>query len=345
LGRAIQTLSRLDAQADLLPNRDLFIYMFVRKEALVSSQIEGTQSSLSDLLLYEEKQTPVTPVEDVEEVCNYIAALNYSIDAMQNKLPLSARLLRECHKILLNGVRGKDKNPGQFRKSQNWIGGIRPGRAVYVPPPQEYVSELISDLEKFIHAPDTNIPALLKAALAHVQFETIHPFLDGNGRVGRLLIILMLIQEGLINAPVVYLSLFFKEHRQLYYDHLQAIRLKGDWESWCLFFLDGIITSGQAAEHEITRITALIKQDTEKIETLGRARINAHKVFDHLLHHPLTTIASISKATGLSVPAATNNIQHLQNIGVLRETTGQGKNRIYEYEAYMRILGKDMDPI
>lgn len=210
--------------------------MYVRKEALVSSQIEGTQSSLSDLLLFENAENPSVPVDDVEEVSNYIAALNHGLERMRKGFPLSTRLIREMHKILLRGGRGANKAPGEFRRSQNWIGGTRPGKARYVPPPPEMVEDLMSDLEKFVHDEDQKLPALVKAALIHVQFETIHPFLDGNGRLGRLLITLLLCADGMLVQPILYLSLHFKEHRQLYYDLLQDVRLKGDWERWCDFF-------------------------------------------------------------------------------------------------------------
>jgi Fic family protein len=343
--RAVQALSSLDTRASLLPDVDLFIYMFVRKEALVSSQIEGTQSSLSDLLLYEEEQEPGSEVADVEEVCNYVAALHHGLRLMVEELPLSNRLLKQCHRILLNGSRGRDKNPGEFRESQNWLGGTRPGNARYVPPPHSYVTELMSDLEKFFHDADRSIPTLLKAALAHVQFETIHPFLDGNGRVGRLLVILMLCETKLLQKPVLYLSLFFKEHRELYYDHLQAVRLKGDWEGWCAFFLEGVMSSAHAGEEEIQKIVDLTRDDREKIETLGRARINAQRVYGYLLKHPLTTILKTATTTGLSIPAITRNFGHLQDLGILREITGKGKNRVFEYSAYMRILAQDMEPL
>lgn len=247
LEQAMRALGEIDAMAKLLPDISMFIYMYVRKEALVSSQIEGTQSSLSDLLLFENNENINVPVDDVEEVSNYIAALNHGLARIQEGFPLSVRLIREMHQILLSAGRGSNKAPGEFRRSQNWIGGIRPGKARFVPPPPEMVNNLMSDLEKFIHDENQKLPILIKAALIHVQFETIHPFLDGNGRLGRLLITLLLCVDGVMIKPILYLSLYFKKHRQLYYDMLQDVRLKGDWERWCEFFLDGVTETATQA--------------------------------------------------------------------------------------------------
>jgi len=245
---ANRALGRLDGVTSILPDPSLFIYMYVRKEALFSSQIEGTQSSLSDLLLFESAEAPGVPLDDVEEVSSYVSAMNFGLDRLRGGFPLSLRLIREIHAVLLAKGRGSTKEPGEFRRTQNWIGGTRPGNAVFVPPPPDKLMECLDAFERFLHVQDRGLPTLIKAALAHVQFETIHPFLDGNGRLGRLLITFLLVAEGALQEPILYLSLFFKTHRQRYYDLLQKVREEGDWESWLDFFLDGVSqTSTQAA--------------------------------------------------------------------------------------------------
>ena len=345
LDQAMKALGGIDALAKLLPDISLFLYMYVRKEALVSSQIEGTQSSLSDLLLFENDETPSVPVDDVEEVSNYIAALNHGLARMKKGFPLSVRLIREMHKILLRGGRGSNKAPGEFRRSQNWIGGIRPGKARFVPPPPEMVDDLMSDLEKFAHDEDQKLPALVKAALIHIQFETIHPFLDGNGRLGRLLITLLLCSDGVLVSPILYLSLHFKEHRQLYYDLLQDVRLKGDWERWCEFFLDGVTAMATQASDDAKKIIDLLEHDRVRIGQIGKASKSALKIHDYLLKKPYLSITKVAAELDISVPSTTSTVQKLVEIGMLKEMTGKSRNRIFAYEAYLAILSAGTEPI
>ncbi len=345
LDQAMKALGGIDALAKLLPDISLFLYMYVRKEALLSSQIEGTQSSLSDLLLFENDEVPSVPVDDVEEVSNYIAALNHGLARMREGFPLSVRLIREMHKILLRGGRGANKSPGEFRRSQNWIGGIRPGKARFVPPPPEMVDDLMSDLEKFAHDEEQKLPALVKAALIHVQFETIHPFLDGNGRLGRLLITLFLCADGVLAQPILYLSLHFKEHRQLYYDLLQDVRLKGDWERWCEFFLDGVAATATQAADDARKIIDLLERDRIAISQIGKASKSALKIHDYLRWRPYLAITKVAAELDISVPSTTSTVQKLVEIGILKEMTGKSRNRIFAYEAYLEILAAGTEPI
>src|SRR5262245_28409660 len=279
--RANQALGRLDGMTAILPSTKLFVFMYVRKEALLSSQIEGTQSSLSDLLLFENQETPFVPLDDVQEVSNYIAAMNHGLKRLAGGFPLSLRLIKEMHRELLSKGRGSSKQPGEFRRSQNWIGGTRPGNAAFVPPSPERVMECMGDLERFLHE-RTTYPALIRAALAHVQFETIHPFLDGNGRLGRLLITLMLCEEGTLKEPILYLSLYFKTHRARYYELLQEVRRKGDWETWLEFFLEGVTETSEQGVASARRLMALFAKDREKISELGRSASSALRIHDHL---------------------------------------------------------------
>ena len=345
LDQATHALAQIDALAKLLPDVNLFLYMYVRKEALISSQIEGTQSSLSDLLLFESGENASVPVEDVEEVSNYIAALNYGLARMKKGFPLSARLIREVHGVLLRGGRGSNKSPGEFRRSQNWIGGSRPGNARFVPPPHEMIEPLFSDLEKFIHDDAEKLPALIKASLAHVQFETIHPFLDGNGRLGRLLITLMLCADGILAEPILHLSLHFKQHRQFYYDLLQDVRLKGDWERWCAFFLEGITETSQKISVDVKRILALMAKDRARIEAIGRSAASTQKVYNHLLKKPYLSLTKAAKELKLSVPTMTNAAMKLVDLGIVKELTGQARNRIFAYTKYLAILTEGTDPL
>lgn len=345
LDQATRALGEIDGLAKLLPDISLFLYMYVRKEALVSSQIEGTQSSLSDLLLFENNESPSVPIDDVEEVSNYIAALNYGLTRCQEGFPLSVRLIREMHGILLRGGRGSNKAPGEFRRSQNWIGGIRPGKARFVPPPPEMVEDLMSDLEKFVHDENQKLPALIKAALIHIQFETIHPFLDGNGRLGRLLITLLLCADGVLVKPILYLSLYFKEHRQLYYDMLQDVRLKGDWESWCEFFLDGVTETATQATSDAKKIINLLEYDRVQIAKIGRAGPTALKIHTYMLKKPYLSLTKAAKELGVSVPAITNAVAKLEEIGILKELTGQARNRLFAYTKYLAILVIGTEPL
>jgi Fic family protein len=345
LDQAMKALGGIDALAKLLPDTRLFLFMYVRKEALVSSQIEGTQSSLSDLLLFENEENTSVAVDDVEEVSNYIAALTYGLNRMKKGFPLSTRLIRDVHKMLMRGVRGHTKSPGEFRRSQNWIGGIRPGKARFVPPPPEMVNDLMSDLEKFMHDEDQKLPALIKAALIHVQFETIHPFLDGNGRLGRLLITLLLCSDGMLVEPILYLSLHFKEHRQVYYDLLQDVRLKGDWERWCDFFLDGVTTMATQASDDAKKIIDLLERDRVRIGQIGKSAPTALKIHAYLLKTPYLSLTKAAAALDISVPTITNTVMKLQEIGLLKELTGLARNRLFAYKDYLAILSAGTEPI
>lgn len=345
LDQAMKALGELDGLAKLLPDVGLFLYMYVRKEALVSSQIEGTQSSLSDLLLYESNESSAVAIDDVEEVSNYIAALNHGVKRMEKGFPISVRLICEMHQILLRGGRGSNKAPGKFRRSQNWIGGLRPSKALFVPPPPEMVDDLMSDLEKFAHDEKMKMPALVKAALLHVQFETIHPFLDGNGRLGRLLITLLLCAEGILKEPILYLSLHFKKHRQLYYDLLQDVRFKGDWERWCEFFLDGVTETATQAAEDALKIIKLLDDDRERISQIGKAAPTALKVHGYLVKKPYLSLKKTAKELDVSVPTITNTVNKLMEIGVLKELTGQSRNRIFSYTNYMEILAAGTEPM
>ena len=339
LERALLACGRLDAITALLPDPDLFLYAYVRREAVLSSQIEGTQSSLSDLLLFELDEVPGAPFDDVVEVSNYVAALEHGLQRLREGFPLSNRLLREVHGKLLARGRGADKQPGEFRRSQNWIGGTRPGNAQYVPPPPHEVEACMAALERFLHAPDAP-GALLKAALAHVQFETIHPFLDGNGRVGRLLIALVLHHEGVLRQPLLYLSLYLKQHRAEYYRLLDAVRLTGDWESWLDFFLEGVEQTAAGAVNTAYRLLALFRDDAARVQALGRAAANALRVFDALRRRPLARIDDLAAEIGIAYPTAARAIDALQRLGIVREITGRKRERVFVYSAYLAILNE-----
>jgi Fic family protein len=342
LDEANQALGRLDGVTLLLPDPGQFLYSYVRKEAVLSSQIEGTQSSLSDLLLFENEATPGVPLDDVEETSNYIRAMNHGIEQIEaGTLPLSNRLLREVHALLMDGVRGGDKAPGQFRRTQNWLGGTRPGNARFVPPPPSEVAAAMSDLEKFLHDVPEPTPILVKAALAHVQFETIHPFLDGNGRVGRLLITLLLCSEKVLQQPLLYLSLYFKQNRDAYYDHLQRVRTHGSWEAWLEFFLEGVIAVAGSATETARRIRALVDDDREKIHRLGRAAASALRVHDLAGRRVVLTATGTASQLGLSVPTVNAALARLQEARILREVTGRRRGRIFLYESYLELLQAD----
>ena len=341
---ANQALGRLDGITAILPAPPLFIYMYLRKEALLSSQIEGTQSSLSDLLLFEHDELPMVPLDDVLEVSNYVAAIDHGLRRLREGFPLSLRLIKEIHQILLSKGRGASKEPGEFRRSQNWIGGTRPGNALFVPPPPDELTTCLSSLENYLHATETH-PALLRAALAHVQFETIHPFLDGNGRLGRLLITLLLCEAGALREPVLYLSLYLKTHRQTYYDLLQAVRERGDWEAWVAFFLDGVTETATQAVDAARRLITLFENDRNRVTELGRSATSALRVHELLQRSPFLSVASASKALGLSVPTVQKSLDHLLQLGIIRETTGKQRRRLYAYTDYMRILDEGSDPL
>ncbi len=337
LERALLALGRLDALSALLPDSHLFLYTYVRKEAVLSSQIEGTQSTLSDLLLFELEELPGVPVDDVIEVSNYVASLEHGLARLRGGFPLSNRLIREIHARLLAGGRGSDKTPGEFRRSQNWIGGSRPGTARFVPPPPHRVEECMGALEGFLHDGGA-LPALVRAGLAHLQFETIHPFLDGNGRVGRLLITFFLCDAGVLREPLLYLSLYFKQHREEYYSLLDRVRREGDWEEWLVFFLDGVEQTAEGAVSTAQRLVTLFREDQERVQAEGRAAGSALRVHQVLKERPITSLQEVSKRTGLSFPAASAGMQVLERVGVVRELTGKKRNRLFGYQQYLAIL-------
>ena len=344
---ALVELGRLDAVTDLLPNAQLVLYSFVRKEAVFSSMIEGTQSSLADLMLFELDEQPGVPVEDAREVSRYVAALEHGLKRLGGGFPLSLRLLREVHKVLLvggtGGGRGAKLTPGEFRRSQVWIGGTRPGNAMFVPPPANQLDECLKHLERFLHDQPAVTSPLVKAALAHVQFETIHPFLDGNGRVGRLLIALQLASDGLLRLPLLYLSLYFKQHRQTYYELLNAVRLKGDWETWLEFFADAVVASATQAADSAKRLLALASDDIRRIEGLGRAAVSAMAVHQALQRQPIATAASLAGSTGLTPATVNKSLAHLERIGVVAELTRKQRGRVFSYARYAEILSEGME--
>ena len=345
LEKANRSLGRLDGIASIFPDPALFLYMYVRKEALLSSQIEGTQSSFSDLLLFESKELPGVPINDVEEVSHYVAAMNHGLERMRGGFPLSLRLIRELHKTILSGGRGSTKAPGEFRTSQNWIGGLRPGTATFVPPPPHRVVECMGLLEKYLHGDPVKTPLLIKAALAHVQFETIHPFLDGNGRVGRLLITLLFCAEGALAQPMLYLSLYFKTHREKYYDLLQEVRMKGAWEDWLDFFLMGVVDTTEQAVHAAKRILDLFREDRGRIEKLGRPAHSALRLHHAFQERAILSIPGAAKHARMSQPTITRAIAHLAKLGIVRETTGRKRRKLYVYDAYLKILSEGAEPI
>jgi len=340
LERATVALGRLDSVTLLLPDPNIFLYAYVRREAVLSSQIEGTQSSLAQLLLFEMEQAPGVPHDDVQEVSNYVAALNHGLNRLQENFPLSNRLIREMHGILLSQGRGSNKSPGEFRRSQNWIGGTRPGNAHFVPPPPGHVEACMAQLEGFLHDTGNPYPTLIKAALAHVQFETIHPFLDGNGRIGRLLIAFILHHDRLLSQPLLYLSLYFKQHRSEYYRLLDVVRSEGDWETWLDFFLEGVEQIASNAVETAKRLLSLFQQDEQKIQMLGRAASTTLRVFRVLCEHPLTTLNSVCESTGLSFPASAKGMQQLEQLQIVSEITGQQRYRVFAYQQYLGILNE-----
>ena len=335
---ALLALGRLDCVSSLLPDTALFLYTFVRKEAVLSSQIEGTQSSLSDLLLFEIEQAPGVPVDDTREVSNYVRALEHGVQRLRAGFPLSNRLIREVHGELLSRGRGSELRPGEFRTTQNWIGGARPSLAAFVPPPATRVSECMGALEGFLHDRTERTSTLVKAALAHVQFETIHPFLDGNGRLGRMLITLLLVADGVLQEPLLYLSLYFKTHRTSYYELLQRVRTEGDWEAWLSFFLNGVKETAEGAVATAQRLARLFKEDRDRIGTLGRISGSALRVHYALQQHPIQTVLTVTQRTGLTVPTVTAVMKALEAQGVVRELTGKRRGRVYSYQQYLQLL-------
>jgi Fic family protein len=341
--KANRALGRLDGITSILPSPPLFLFMYVRKEALLSSQIEGTQSSLSDLLLFENDQIPLVAIDDVREVSNYVAAMNYGLKRLREGFPLSLRLIREIHDVLLRKGRGSSKQPGEFRSTQNWIGGTRPGNALFVPPPPNELGACLDNFEKFLH--DDKTPTLIRAALAHVQFETIHPFLDGNGRLGRLLITFMLCADGALKDPMLYLSIYFKTRRKQYYDLLQAVRDRGEWETWTEFFLTGVIETADEAVETARQLLALFEGDRTRIRSLGRSAASMLRVHDFLQRQPIVGIVPASKQLKLSHPTVMKALARLQTLEIVREITGRRRGRLFAYSRYMDILNRGTEAL
>ena len=345
LEQALLALGRLDSLSTIVPDTSLILYSFIRKEAVLSSQIEGTQSSLSDLLLFELNEAPGVPVDDVMEVSNYVASLDHGLKRLRKGFPLSNRLLQEIHGVLLSRGRGSDKDPGNFRSSQNWVGGTRPGNAKFVPPPPHLVRDAMTDLERFLHDEKHQLPVLVKAGLAHVQFETIHPFLDGNGRLGRLLITFLLCHAGILHEPLLYLSLYFKQNREDYYRHLDIVRTAGDWEAWLGFYLAGVRQTADSAVTTAQRLTKLFRVDRERIQREGRAAGSALRVHEVMQERPLVTMPEVQTKTSLSFPAVSAGIQLLSRLGIVKEITGKRRDRVFAYSKYLAVLNEGTEPL
>ena len=344
LDRANQAVGRLDGVSSLLPTAFL-LYLYVRKEALLSSQIEGTQSSLSDLLLFENEDVPGVPLDDVQEVSHYVAAMDHGLKRLSEGFPLSLRLIREIHEVLLSGGRGADKQPGEFRRSQNWIGGTRPGNAIFVPPPPQELDAALGQFENFLHDEQTHLPLLVQLGLIHVQFETIHPFLDGNGRVGRLLITMLLCAKGALREPLLYLSLYFKANRNRYYELLQKGRFEGVWEEWIEFFLEATAVTAAQAVETARQLIQLFTEDRSRIQNLGRAAPSALRVHEYMQKKPLLNIPKAAESLGLSAPTVTLALKQLVKLGIAQETTGRQRGRIYAYQQYLKIVSEGTDPL
>jgi Fic family protein len=339
LSQADRALGRLDGATDALPNPDLFVFMYVRKEAVLSSQIEGTQASLIDVLEFESQALEPDNPQEVAEVVNYISAINYGLERLK-ELPISLRLIREIHQELMAGVRGAERNPGEFRRSQNWIGagGCSLAEASYVPPPPHEMLQSLDNLEKFLHSLQP-MPTLIKVGLAHAQFETIHPFLDGNGRTGRLLITFLLCEQNILQRPLLYISYYFKKYRTEYYDCLQAVRDSGNWEGWLKFFLRGVYEVAQEAAATARKIVTLKEEHRQLVlNTMGRRSGNAIALLESLYFRPIFTVEHAEKITNLSYPNANTLIKDLSDIGLLQEITGQKRNRAFSYEPYLTVF-------
>lgn len=344
LSLAERALGRLDGITMLLPRQELFLYMYVRKEAVLSSQIEGTQSTLSDLLRFETEARAGEPFDDIREVSNYVDAMMFGLDRLL-ELPLSLRLIREMHARLLQSGRGGTKNPGEFRSSQNWIGGSRPGNALFVPPPVNELDGCLGALEAFMHDDRSRLPALIKAGLLHVQFETIHPFLDGNGRIGRLLVTLYLCVNGVLRKPLLYLSLYLKTHRAEYYRLLQEVRERGAWEAWLGFFLEGVAETANQAFDAATRIVDLFRQDREHITVASERAGSALRIHELMQQNPYATSNQLVERTGLSAPTVNAALADLLRLGIVEEVTGRRRGRVFAYRRYLAILSEGTHPL
>lgn len=343
LDKANQALGRLDGSIAVLPEPALFLSFYLRKEAVVSSQIEGTQSTLSQLLLFERGLESGSPIDDLKETYNYIAALEHGLERIKKGFPVSLRLLRELHGVLLRSGRGADKTPGEFRRSQNWIHGSRPGNALFVPPPPELLLECLDPFERFLH--EDSLPLLIKLGLVHVQFETIHPFLDGNGRLGRLLLTLLLCESGVLREPMLYLSLYLKAHRDRYYALLQRVRMEGDWEAWLQFFLEGVTQTANQACETASSLLKLFNTDSEKIRSLGRAAGTATQVHIYLQANPLCSIQQLASDLKKTNPAIGAALDNLQKLGIVKEITGRRRDRIFAYSKCLDLIGSGTEPI
>lgn len=342
LDEALIALGRLDAISTLLPDARLFLYSYVRKEAVMSSQIEGTQSSLSDLMLYEIEGQPGVPLDDVQEVSCYVKAMSLGVERIRQGQPISFRLLTEVHQVLMTSGRGVQRSPGEFRRNQVWIGGHRADEATFVPPPANQLADCWAALENFINDVPQPTAAIIKAALSHVQFETIHPFLDGNGRLGRMLIPLILVDARILQEPLLYLSVFFKQHRETYYSLLQQVRISGNWEAWLLFFADAIAATANQAVSTAQALTQLLAQDKARLAELGRLAGSARQILDALFAHPILNIAALSKTTGLTAATVGKALDAMADtLGMVQEVTGQKRNRVYAYGAYINILNQE----
>lgn len=341
---ALVALGRLDAVTALLPNGKLLLYSFVRKEAVLSSQIEGTKSSLADLLLYEIDEEPGVPVEDAQEVSRYVVAMEQGLKLLRGGLPISARLLSAMHAALLDHPHGRGKAPGELRRSQVWIGGTRPGNAVFVPPPATELGDCLAAFERFMNDEPEATPPLIKAALGHVQFEAIHPFLDGNGRIGRLLIVLQLVADGVLREPLLYPSLFFNTHRALYYELLNEVRLRGDWERWLDFFAEGIAVTATQAVATAQGLLDLVNKDRDRIAGLGRPAPSALAVHQAMQKQPLATSAFLVKVTGLTPATVNKSLSHLADLGIVAELTRRQRDRVFSYRRYVKLLAAELPP-
>ncbi|WP_417528382.1 Fic family protein [Marinomonas shanghaiensis] len=340
---AMLALGRLDAISTLLPDARLFLYSYVRKEAVMSSQIEGTQSSLSDLMLYEMEGIPGVPMDDVQEVSCYVSALELGVKRIREDHPITFRLITELHAALMTSGRGISKGPGEFRKNQVWIGGHRADEATFVPPPANEIAQCWAELERFLNDVPEETDPLIKAALAHVQFETIHPFMDGNGRLGRLLIPIILVAGNVLSEPLLYLSVFFKKHRQVYYDRLQQVRLSGDWESWLLFFVDAVADTANQAVSTAQQLNQLRQTHRTQIASLGRIASSAQQVLDVLFEYPIANINTVVKQGKITAATAGKVMDRLSqpDVALVTELTGQKRNRVFAYTAYIDILNQD----
>lgn len=341
-GRASSAVGRLDGVATRLRNPDAFLWTYIRKEAVLSSQIEGTQSTVTDLLLHEYAQAPGVAADDVKISSNYVRAMTTGLESLRTRLPLGRRLICEMQREIVQGTRGANKAPGEFRRTQNWIGGSRPGNARYVPPPVPEMTKALNNLEKFLH--DASTPPLIKAGLAHAQFETIHPFLDGNGRVGRLLITMILIHEGVLKEPLLYISLHFKRHRQEYYERLQRIRSHGDWEGWMDFFLDGVATVADSATQTIDKLDALMNEHRAQLGAPGGSVYQAAaaqsnlKVYDYICRHLVATASEAASQLDISPPTVRRVLTKMESLGMIREITGRARGRVFLYHTFLEFL-------